>query len=1318
MSAKRTRVCCFTFALIFVLSGFAFAGSCPQADLTEDCVVDINDLEIFASQWLDPNDCEEGTCADFVEPYGIDFIDFSVLASYWQVQGKPLFINEFMASNDNDSNIADPNGDFDDWVEIYNSGSAPIDLAGMYLTDNLGNPTKWQIPAGYPAQTTVPADGFVVIWADEEPEEGPLHATFKLSAGGEDIGLFDTDGITPVDAVTFGQQVTNIAYGRYPDATDNLRFFSTPTPGADNNGAYLGQIEEVEFSHKRGFYDSSFTLTLACVTPGVNIYYTTDGGSPITGEAPAAGSILYTTPFAVNSSKPIRAAAIKTGWMPTPTETHTYIFGATSAQKSLPVIVIVGDLEESLFTPNGIMAYPTMRGIEYERPISCEVFNALPDSNFQGDCGIRVNGSDYHRERYIISDLYADWSGSYNYKKFSFKFYFRNIYGASRFDYPMFPLSDIDRWRSIVIRGGHNDAHNPFIKDEFARRLHRDTGATEGTGIMVNLFINGVYKVYYNPVERIDEEFNQEWFDSDEDWDVITQSGVRDGDSDAWNAALNYVRYNDLSNNANYIQAGNLIDIKSYIDYLIVVLYAGNSDWPNNNWTVAAEHSENGIFRFFVWDTELALQYDVLNKVGFNTFPSWKAGGGTGLNGEETPLAWIYRALKVNNEFKQFFADRIHRHFNNGGAMTNDNMLARFYELRDEMLSVIPSMDSYIANTWIPQRRAILFNAFAAEGLLWPFGAPVFNVNGSYKHGGYVSTSDTFTITDPDSSGGVIYYTLDGSDPRIAFTGAVSPTAVTYTGGFTINKSTNLKSRIYKSGTSEWSPLNEAVYGITGTGNNLRITEIMYHPLDTNNPDDPNTEYVELKNISSSTINLNLVKFDKGIDFSFGPNTLAPAEHILVVKDINAFNAKYGTGRYIAGQYSGSFNNGGERVRLLDALGTTILDFDYKDGWRSIVDGDGYSLTIINPANPDVNSWKYNDGWRASAYVNGSPGWDDSGIIPNPGSIDISEVMAHSHGGDPDWIELYNTTGSNIDIGGWYLSDDDNEPLKYRFATGTTIPANGYIVVSEDTNFGEAAADPGRLIPFALSENGELVQLTSALDANSLLTGYREKEDFGASETGVSFGRYYKASTDSYNFVPMDHNTPGAANAYPKVGPIAITEIMYHPDWPAGGNYADDEYEFIELRNISGSSVTLYDYTENEPWRFTDGIDYNFPGPPDEVTMSPGGRILVVKNLTAFSWRYPGVSPSIIYGPYNAWLANDGERLELGKPGDIDGLGQRQYIRVERVNYSDGSHPGDDTVDLWPTQADGEGKSLMRISTTQYGNDPNNWTAATPTPGT
>ena len=225
-------------------------------------------------------------------------------------------------------------------------------------------------------------------------------------------------------------------------------------------------------------------------------------------------------------------------------------------------------------------------------------------------------------------------------------------------------------------------------------------------------------------------------------------------------------------------------------------------------------------------------------------------------------------------------------------------------------------------------------------------------------------------------------------------------------------------------------------------------------------------------------------------------------------------------------------------------------------------------------------------------------------------------------------------------------------------------------------------------------------------------------EDFGPSETGVSFGRYYKSGTGNYNFVAMEANTPGSANTYPKVGPIVISEIMYHPDWPDGGTYTNEQYEYIELHNISAEPVALYDYVKGEPWKFTGGVDFTFPTYAP-VTIEAGGYILVVKKPAAFSMRYPNVPDEIIFGPYDGNLSNSGESLELGMPGDVDNEGLRQYIRVDRINYSDGTHPEDNPggVDLWPTEADGNGMALTRKVMSDYGNDPDNWLAATASPG-
>jgi hypothetical protein len=191
-----------------------------------------------------------------------------------------------------------------------------------------------------------------------------------------------------------------------------------------------------------------------------------------------------------------------------------------------------------------------------------------------------------------------------------------------------------------------------------------------------------------------------------------------------------------------------------------------------------------------------------------------------------------------------------------------------------------------------------------------------------------------------------------------------------------------------------------------------------------------------------------------------------------------------------------------------------------------------------------------------------------------------------------------------------------------------------------------------------------------------------------------------------------------SANAYPKVGPIVISEIMYNPSWPVGDSYTNDQYEYIELHNISLEPVTLYSYHEEQPWKFTDGIDYIFPEDVP-VTIPAGGYLLVVKDPQAFAWRYPDVPAEKILGPYSGSLNNAGERLELSLCGNVYEFGTRYYMRIDRVSYSDGFHPENcpGGVDLWPKATEGNGESLTRKISFDYGNDPDNWTASTPSPG-
>jgi hypothetical protein len=210
-----------------------------------------------------------------------------------------LVINELMA--DNLSFIADPSGQFDDWFEIYNYGSTPVNIGGFFLTDDLGEPTRYQVPADDPSETTIPPYGFMLVWADGNTGQGPLHTNFSLSKSGEQIGLF-LNQFTAIDTVIFSQQYSNISYGRTWDASPGWTYFNVPTPGYSNaldiaesdNGLikiwpnpaaeYLhftsstpvGNIEILDFTGRVVFsqiLDNTFTtIPVSSMTPGVYLF--------------------------------------------------------------------------------------------------------------------------------------------------------------------------------------------------------------------------------------------------------------------------------------------------------------------------------------------------------------------------------------------------------------------------------------------------------------------------------------------------------------------------------------------------------------------------------------------------------------------------------------------------------------------------------------------------------------------------------------------------------------------------------------------------------------------------------------------------------------------------------------------------------------------------------------------------------------------------------------------------------------------------------------------------------------------------------------
>jgi hypothetical protein len=196
-----------------------------------------------------------------------------------------------------------------------------------------------------------------------------------------------------------------------------------------------------------------------------------------------------------------------------------------------------------------------------------------------------------------------------------------------------------------------------------------------------------------------------------------------------------------------------------------------------------------------------------------------------------------------------------------------------------------------------------------------------------------------------------------------------------YEGPIALTEATHLKARILSD--NKWSSLAEATFALQSVVDGLRINEIMYHPSDTGNPDDPNTEYIELMNISDQPINLGLVRFTRGITLDLPSIELASNDVVLIVKDIAAFENKYGVDLPVIGQYTGNLSNSGEWLELQDVAGYTIHRLQYKDGWHDATDGDGHSLTLNDPTQAASDTGSDPALWHASAVLGGTPGWVD-----------------------------------------------------------------------------------------------------------------------------------------------------------------------------------------------------------------------------------------------------------------------------------------------------------------------------------------------------
>ena len=547
-----------------------------------------------------------------------------------------LVINEFLASN------ASINFDSDsvsgDWVELYNAGADTAQLAGLWLTDEAALPDKWSFPAG-----NLPPGGFLLVWATGKDRIAPaLHSNFKLNAGGEFIGLYAADG-TAIDTLSFGDQSTDVSFGRFPDGSANWQFMPTPTPAAANNVDGVVQNYKLKFSHPSNIYSQSIRLEMHTVPPGGEIHFTTDGTEPV------HTSRVYQAPMNLNEISVIRARVFAGTTPKSELETRTYII---NDQPHLPVLSLVTDPANLWSQQTGIYENWDKQGDTWERPAHLRLIED-GKSKFSAPVGIRIHGN-----------------SSRSLEKKNFRVYFRSEYGEADLDYRLVPQKETRSFKRLMLYAPSGDqptgASNwNMLYDVLVHALFQKmVGLVSGLK-PVALYLNTQYWGIYWLRERVDKYFAATYLGFSE-IDLMRTSrswrpDLRTGDRTYWNETYSFFNRNSLVYDTNYRIAGEkYLDIDRFTDYQIVNIFSGNWDWPDNNLDFV--HDRLGAdprWRYLLWDTAAAWRYPIEHLT-----LEWAVRDTVRTDikyNDKADVIWttlFLRRLLENREYKNYFINR------------------------------------------------------------------------------------------------------------------------------------------------------------------------------------------------------------------------------------------------------------------------------------------------------------------------------------------------------------------------------------------------------------------------------------------------------------------------------------------------------------------------------------------------------------------------------------------------------------------------------------------------------------------------------------
>lgn len=529
-----------------------------------------------------------------------------------------VVINEACSSNF--SVIQDENGNYADYVELYNPSAEPVSLTDMYLSDDNSEPQKHALDG-----IVVPAGEYVLIWLDKSGGVDAYHAPFGLSGRGETLYLSDASG-RALDSVAVPALTYNTSYGRTGDKkTEWARM--TPTAGYSNDGAQILKAEELAkpvFSAESGFYSQAFEVSIEA-PKGAVIYYTLDGSDPtiesfvyehplLIGDASRQENLYaartdlsprnrYTPPFPVDKATVVRAIAYDPQRdVISKIETKSYFvaFDQKTEYADYPVISLVTDPDNLFDSDTGIYTngaaledYMEKGGMvdgelldnftsleggnhflyeasnafhsgkEWEREASITYFDSLHEYCFTQNVGIRISGQS---TRGAIQK--------------SFNVFGREIYDENKvFPYQIFPGMS---YSTLKLRNGGSDNAQSKLMDAFLQSLAVGRAVSVQAAVPCVVFLNGEYWGVYNIRERYKEEYVSGHFGVAQDNVWLIDSGAAEVGGEQAQAAyqqlIDFVSQNDMAEGENYAAACALLDVQSLIDFYCINLYIDNTD--------------------------------------------------------------------------------------------------------------------------------------------------------------------------------------------------------------------------------------------------------------------------------------------------------------------------------------------------------------------------------------------------------------------------------------------------------------------------------------------------------------------------------------------------------------------------------------------------------------------------------------------------------------------------------------------------------------------------------------------------------------------